>query len=114
MSLEREKTGFLEGRDFFPNFVAAVENWTENRIEKKKKKNGRKKVWRKNRFVIRTWTADGPAGRILRRREVGGRKRINLIASLRIFSRIGYFRAKWNRIISRNPKNPRKLDELNK
>lgn len=38
MSLEKEKTGFLEGRDFFPNFVAAVENWTENRIEKKKKK----------------------------------------------------------------------------
>lgn len=43
MSLEREKTGFLEGRDFFPNFVAAVENWTENRIEKKKKK----KKWEK-------------------------------------------------------------------
>lgn len=64
MSLERE-IGFLEGRDFFPNFVAAVENWTENRVGKK---CGRKKgVAKESGRDTSTWRADGPVGRIFLR-----------------------------------------------
>lgn len=68
-------------------------------------------MWRKNRVVIRTWRADGPVGRILTVKGVGGRKRINLIVSLRnlsdIFeqSGIGSFRARRNQ-------ESEKLDQL--
>ena len=81
------ETGFLEGRDFFPNFVAAVGNWTENRIEKKWEKKGVAKESGRDTYV----EADGPVGRILAVKGVGGRKRINLIASLRNLSRVGHF-----------------------
>lgn len=49
------ETGFLEGRDFFPNFVAAVENWTENRIEKKWEKKGVAKESGRDTYVEGRW-----------------------------------------------------------
>lgn len=81
------ETGFLEGRDFFPNFVAAVGNWTENRIEKKWEKKGVAKESGRDTYVEGRWSSWAYSyGKGSRWAE-----RINLIASLRNLSRVGHF-----------------------